>query len=88
MVVIRTVTFYKAIVIQSDIFGSVIVDERHFKTAEQAEQFKREVTAGTDLLCMYVRCKENRVIESLIGVNLIGLFVTFVLPYMEAVEFV
>lgn len=52
MVFIGTVTFYKAIVIQPDIFGSVIVDERHFKTAEQAEQFKREVTADTDLLCM------------------------------------
>ncbi len=52
MVFIGTVTFYKAIVIQPDIFDSVIVDERHFKTAEQAEQFKREVTADTDLLCM------------------------------------
>lgn len=52
MVFIGTITFYKAIVIQPDIFGSVIVDERHFKTAEHAEQFKREVTADTDLLCM------------------------------------
>lgn len=50
--VIEMVTFYKAIVIEPGIFGSVIVDERHFKTAEQAEQFKREVTADTNLLCM------------------------------------
>ncbi len=50
-VTIGTVTFYKAIVILPDIFGSEIVDERHFKTAEEAEQYKRDVTADTGLLC-------------------------------------
>lgn len=49
---VETVTFYKAIVIEPDVFGSVIADERHFKTVEQAEQFKREVTANTNLLCI------------------------------------
>lgn len=52
VIVIEMVTFYKAIVIEPGIFDSVIVDERHFKTAEQAEQFKKEVTADNDLLCI------------------------------------
>lgn len=51
VVTVGTVTFYKAIVIKPDIFGSEIVDERHFRTVEDAERFKREVTADTDLLC-------------------------------------
>lgn len=52
IVSVGTVTFYKAIVIKPDIFCSEIVDERHFKTAEEVEQFKREVTNNTDLLCI------------------------------------
>lgn len=56
---VGTVTFYKAIVIQPDIFGSVIVDERHFKTIEQAEQFKKEVTADTGLLCIMCQMQKN-----------------------------
>lgn len=51
VVTVGKVTFYKAIVIQPDIFGSEIVDERHFKTAEEAERYKRDVTADTGLLC-------------------------------------
>ena len=51
VITVGTVTFYKAIVIKPDIFYSEIVDERHFQTAEEAELFKREVTADTGLLC-------------------------------------
>lgn len=51
VVTVGEMTFYKAIVIQPDIFCSEIMDERHFQTAEEAEQYKREVTANTGLLC-------------------------------------
>ena len=51
VVTVGEMTFYKAIVIQPDIFCSEIVDERHFQTIEEAEQYKREVTANTGLLC-------------------------------------
>lgn len=35
-------TFYTAIVVKPDIFESVIVDERHFKTKLEATQFQME----------------------------------------------
>lgn len=52
VVTVGSVTFFKAIVIKTDIFGSEIIDERHFKTVEEAEQYKRDVIADTGLLCV------------------------------------
>lgn len=51
-------TFYKAIVIKPDLFASAIVDEKHFSTMEQAQEFKEWVTSGSDdLMCIvYQMC--------------------------------
>lgn len=51
---VKTVqTFYKAIVIKPDLFDSAIVDEKHFPTMEQAQEFKEWVTSGSgDLMCI------------------------------------
>lgn len=50
---VRTVkTFYKIIIIKPDLFASVIVDERHFPTMEQAQEFRKWITSGNDnLVC-------------------------------------
>ena len=32
-------TFYTAIIIKLDIFASVIIDERHFKTPKEADSY-------------------------------------------------
>lgn len=57
---VKTVqTFYKAIVIKIGLFDSVIVDERHFTTMEQAQVFKERITSGSDdLMCIiYQMCQ-------------------------------
>lgn len=56
MLVVEYVEFFKAIVVKPDIFGSKIVDEKHFRTKEEAERFKLDVIKNhDDLLC--VVCK-------------------------------
>lgn len=53
MLIIEYVEFFKAIVIKPDVFGSEIVDEKHFRTREDAERFKLNVMQDNDdLLCM------------------------------------
>jgi len=56
MLVVEYVEFFKAIVVKPDIFGSKIVDEKHFQTKEDAERFKLDIIQShNDLLC--VVCK-------------------------------
>lgn len=56
MLVVEYVEFFKAIVVKPDIFGSKIVDEKHFQTKEDAERFKLDIMQSrNDLLC--VVCK-------------------------------
>ena len=51
-------TFYKAIVIAVDLFESQIVDERHFKTEDEAENFKRDIVKSPDnTVCIVCRIK-------------------------------
>ena len=45
--------FYTVVVIQLDIFESSIIDERHFGTKEEAEQFKIHTILNSD---KNVRC--------------------------------
>lgn len=53
MIVVKYVEFYKVIVIKPDIFGSEIVDERHFRTKEEAAQFQMDVVLNhNDLICV------------------------------------
>ncbi len=53
MLVVEYVEFFKAIVIKLDIFGSKIVDEKHFRTKEDAERFKLDVMQKHNgLLCI------------------------------------
>lgn len=53
MIVIETVTFYKAIVIEIDLFESRIIDERHFRTKEEAEQFQIEIVLNhNNMVCI------------------------------------
>lgn len=53
MIVVKYVEFYKVIVIKPEIFGSEIVDERHFRTKEEAAQFQMEVVMNhNDLICV------------------------------------
>lgn len=40
--------FYTVIVIQLDIFESRIIDERHFGTKEEAEQFQIQTIINSD----------------------------------------
>ena len=53
MLVVEYVEFFKAIVVKPDIFGSKIVDEKHFRTKEDAERFKLDVMQKHNgLLCV------------------------------------
>ncbi len=49
--------YFKAIVIKVGLFCSEIVDERHFDTLEDAQDFKEMITTcyGNDMIC--VICK-------------------------------
>lgn len=42
--------FYKVIVIEVGLFGSRIVDERHFSTLESAESYANTVTADNSIV--------------------------------------
>jgi hypothetical protein len=56
MIIIEYATFFKVLVIKPDIFGSIIVDERHFTTLPEAEQFKQDILHKHDnVIC--VICK-------------------------------
>lgn len=49
----ETVTFFKAIVIKIGFFESQIVDERHFKTKEEATRFQMNMILNhDDMVCM------------------------------------
>lgn len=53
MMVIEYVEFFKVIVIELNIFGSKIVDEKHFKTMEAAECFKQDIIHKyNDVICV------------------------------------
>lgn len=53
MIVVQYVEFYKVIVIKPDIFGSEIVDERHFRTKDEATQFQMDMVLNhNDLICV------------------------------------
>ncbi len=43
MIIIEYATFFKVLVIRPDTFRSIIVDERHFATLQEAEQFKQDI---------------------------------------------
>lgn len=56
MIIIEYQIFFKVLVIRPDIFGSIIVDEQHFATLQQAEQFKEDILHKyDDVIC--VICK-------------------------------
>lgn len=56
MIIIEYATFFKVLVIKPDIFGSEIVNEQHFATQQQAEQFKKDILHKyDDVIC--VICK-------------------------------
>lgn len=40
--------FYTAVVVQLDIFESRIIDERHFATKEEAEEFQIKTLVNSD----------------------------------------
>lgn len=53
MIIIEYATFFKVLVIRPDIFGSEIVDEQHFSTQQQAEQFKQDTLHKyNDVICV------------------------------------
>lgn len=55
MLVVEYVEFFKAIVIKPDIFGSKIVDEKHFKTKEEANRFHLDIALNhNDLVCVVI----------------------------------
>lgn len=53
--IIRTeaITFFKVIVVKIGLLESQIVDERHFKTKEEATQFQAQMTLNhNNIMCM------------------------------------
>lgn len=49
----ETVTFFKAIVIKIGLLESQIVDEKHFKTREEATRFQMQTILNhNDMVCM------------------------------------
>lgn len=45
-------SFYTVVVVEVDMFESSIVDERHFGSMKEAEQFKSSLTGGLQgLIC-------------------------------------
>lgn len=56
MLIIRAVTFFKAIVIKVDLFGSEIIDEKHFPTLEEANRFTDCVMSNnSNIVCAVCR---------------------------------
>lgn len=55
---ITTVTvkggFYTAVVVQLDVFESRIIDERHFATKEEAEEFQIKTVQNNDNIYCFV----------------------------------
>lgn len=53
MIIIEYATFFKVLVIRPDTFRSIIVDEQHFATLQQAEQFKEDILHKyDDVICV------------------------------------
>ncbi len=53
MIIIEYQIFFKVLVIRPDTFRSIIVDERHFATLQEAEQFKQDILhKHDDVICM------------------------------------
>lgn len=46
--------FYTAVVVQLDIFESRIIDERHFATKEEAEEFQIKTVQNNDNIYCFV----------------------------------
>ena len=46
--------FYTAVVVQLDIFESRIIDERHFATKEEAEEFQIQTIQNNDNIYCFV----------------------------------
>lgn len=53
MIIIEYQIFFKVLVIRPDIFGSEIINEQHFATQQQAEQFKQDILHKyDDVICV------------------------------------
>lgn len=53
MIIIEYQIFFKVLVIRPDIFGSEIINEQHFATQQQAEQFKEDILHKHDnVICV------------------------------------
>lgn len=56
--------FFKVIVIEVGLFGSRIVDERHFPSLESAESYANTVTADNSV----VLCSLNRIVHVIVAI--------------------